>query len=138
MCIKVRNSTRTPPYYHTMIFLQAMNDSTELPSQQLDDVLYVAVHLEPLALQAVWLEKIECHHKFFYHRNGEVYNIAVQIPIDLSHRSLGCMFSVVELSIRLSIFPVLARDILLTFLHNALLSDHFKLYHTCIPSLVCT
>ena len=61
-----------------MMFLQVMNDSTELPSQQLDDVLYVAVHLEPLALQTVWLEKIECHHKFSYHRNGEVY-IAVQI-----------------------------------------------------------
>lgn len=101
---------KNTPYYHTMMFLQAMNDSTELPSQQLDDVLYVAVHLEPLALQAVWLEKIECHHKLYYHRkgevyiivvhrNGEVYIIVVQIPIDLSHRSLGCMFSVVELSI---------------------------------------
>ena len=51
---------------------QVMNGSQELPSQQVDDLLYIAVHLQPMALHTVWLEKIECHNKHSYEINGEI------------------------------------------------------------------
>lgn len=37
-----------------------MNGTKELVSQKLDSVLYVAVHLQPLAVQVIWLKKTEC------------------------------------------------------------------------------
>ena len=53
---------------------QAMNGSQDLGSQQVDDVLYVAVHLQPMAVQVLWLEKIECQRKHSYHFNSETYD----------------------------------------------------------------
>ena len=57
---------------------QAMNRSEELPSQQVDDVVYVAVHLQPMALQAIWLEKIKCRNKLSYQTLGEFKHYLVQ------------------------------------------------------------
>lgn len=43
---------------------QATNGSRDLKYQQVNDVLYVPVHLQPLELQVIWLKKKTCDNKF--------------------------------------------------------------------------
>ena len=46
------------------IHTQVTDGSKDLKFQQVNDVLYVPVHLQPLELQVMWLKKINCENKF--------------------------------------------------------------------------
>ena len=43
---------------------QAADGSKELLSQMVDGILYIAVHLQPLAVQVIWLKKMKCGNTF--------------------------------------------------------------------------
>ena len=43
---------------------QAADGSKELLSQMVDGILYIAVHLQPLAVQMIWLKKMKCENTF--------------------------------------------------------------------------
>jgi lysosomal alpha-mannosidase len=46
------------------VCIKAADGSKELLSQMVDGILYIAVHLQPLAVQAIWLKKIQCENTF--------------------------------------------------------------------------
>ena len=55
------------------MFTQVMNSSgIELKSQQVGGMLYLPVHLEPMALGVMWLKKVQCQNR--PHRHYSKYN----------------------------------------------------------------